>query len=118
MLKYFEAAKVKIVVDCWLLTFDFFMRLTLFVALFSLGYFAFRDLKDTMPNPLSIDVGEKVDSLNGVYVYYNGSVGHVSGRNLVPDGYNPGLKYQCVEFVKRYYYQHLNHKIPDSYRHT
>jgi len=51
-------------------------------------------------------------------VYYNGSVGHVSGRNLVPDGYNPGLKYQCVEFVKRYYYQHLNHKIPDSYRHT
>jgi len=100
------------------LTADFVVRLTLFAALLSLGYFAFRDLKDTMPNPLSIDVGEKVDSLNGVYVYYNGSVGHVSGRNLVPDGYNPGLKYQCVEFVKRYYYQHLNHKIPDSYRHT
>lgn len=94
------------------------MRITLFFALIGLGYFGFRDLKNTMPNPLSLEVGEKVDSLNGVYVYYNGSVGHVAGRNLAPDGYNLGLKYQCVEFVKRYYYQHLNHKMPDSYGHA
>lgn len=31
--------------------------------------------------------------------------------------YNIGLKYQCVKFVKRYYYEHLNHKMPDSYGH-
>ncbi len=49
------------------------------------------------------EVGDKVDSLNGVYVYYNSNVGNVSGRNLASDGYNLGLKYQCVEFVKRYY---------------
>lgn len=63
-------------------------------------------------------IGDKVDSLNGVYVYYNGSVGHVDGRNLAPDGYNLGLKYQCVEFVKRYYYEHYAHKMPDSYGHA
>ncbi len=65
----------------------------------------------------SYEVGEKIDSLNGVYVYYNGSVGNVSGRNT-ESGYNLGLKYQCVEFVKRYYYQHLNHKMPNSYGHA
>jgi len=25
------------------------------------------------------------------------------------------MKYQCVEFVKRYYYQRLHHKMPDTY---
>jgi len=63
-------------------------------------------------------VGQQVDSLNGVYVYYNGGVDNVSGRNTTADGYNLGLKYQCVEFVKRYYYEHLNHKMPDSYGHA
>jgi surface antigen len=59
--------------------------------------------------------GTRIDSLNGVSVYYNGSVGNIKGRNKTADGYNLGLKYQCVEFVKRYYYEHLNHKMPDSY---
>ncbi|MDW5290896.1 hypothetical protein [Formosa sp. PL04] len=45
-------------------------------------------------------------------------MGHVSGRNTTPDGYNLGLKYQCVEFVKGYYYEHYNHKMPDSYGHA
>lgn len=63
------------------------------------------------------DVGQEVDNLNGVAVYYNGNVGNVIGRNTV-NGYNLGLKYQCVEFVKRYYYEHLNHQMPDSYGHA
>ena len=66
----------------------------------------------------SRQVGDKVDSLHSVYVYYNGSVANVTGRNTAPDGYNLGLKYQCVEFVKRYYYQHLKHRMPDSYGHA
>lgn len=69
-------------------------------------------------NARSLKVGEKVDSLNGVFVYYNNNVGNVSGRNTTADGYNLGLKYQCVEFVKRYYYEHLDHKMPDSYGHA
>ena len=64
------------------------------------------------------NVGDRMDSLNGVYVYYNDNVKNVSGRNTAPDGYNLGLKYQCVEFVKRYYYEHFNHKMPNSYGHA
>lgn len=60
-------------------------------------------------------VGAQIDQLNGVAVYYNGGVGHCDGRNLAPDGYNIGIRHQCVEFVKRYYYEHLHHEMPDSY---
>ncbi|MGB3606158.1 CHAP domain-containing protein [Psychroserpens sp.] len=68
-------------------------------------------------NP-NYEVGQKVDSLNGIFIYYNGGVDNVVGRELTEDGYNLGLKYQCVEFVKRYYYEALNHKMPDSYGHA
>lgn len=68
-------------------------------------------------NP-NYEVGQKIDELNGVNIYYNGGVGNVNGRLLTEDGYNLGLKYQCVEFVKRYYYEHLNHKMPDTYGHA
>lgn len=60
-------------------------------------------------------IGQMIDSLNGVYVYHNVRVSHSEGRNTSKDGYNIGLKYQCVEFVKRYYYEYYHHKMPDSY---
>lgn len=60
-------------------------------------------------------IGEAVDSLNGVYVYYNGLTDNVLERHRTKDGYNLGLKYQCVEFVKRYYYLRFGHKMPDSF---
>lgn len=63
-------------------------------------------------------VGQTVDSLNGVPVYFNGGVDNVLDRSITKDGYNLGLKYQCVEFVKRYYYEYLHHKMPDSYGHA
>jgi len=65
-----------------------------------------------------LKVGQVIDSLNGVSVYYNGGVDNTNGRNLSSDNYNIGIKYQCVEFVKRYYFEHLNHKMPDSYGHA
>ncbi len=64
------------------------------------------------------EVGQTLDSLNHVVVYYNGGVDNNSGRNSSKDNYNIGIKYQCVEFVKRYYYEHLNHKMPDAYGHA
>ncbi|MFN7913154.1 MAG: CHAP domain-containing protein [Bacteroidota bacterium] len=64
------------------------------------------------------EVGQHLDSLNNVVVYYNGGVDNSSGRNTSSDNYNIGIKYQCVEFVKRYYYEHLNHKMPDAYGHA
>lgn len=57
--------------------------------------------------------GERIDSLNGIVVHYNGWT-----RNVTSDNYNLGFKYQCVEFVKRYYYLHYNHKMPNSYGHA
>ncbi|WP_298895719.1 CHAP domain-containing protein [uncultured Psychroserpens sp.] len=79
-----------------------------------IGFFASKKI-NLNPN---YDVGQKIDSLNGVVVYFNGGVGNVDGRELTKDGYNLGLKYQCVEFVKRYYFEKLNHKMPDSYGHA
>jgi hypothetical protein len=63
-------------------------------------------------------IGQPIDSLNGVIVYYNGCISNVSCRNISPDGYNLGKKHQWVEFVKRYYYEHLNHRMPNSWGHA
>ena len=83
-------------------------------ALFFLGY---RYAKKVNPNG-AYQIGQPLDSLDGVKVYYNGGVDHVLERNVAEGGYNLGLKYQCVEFVKRYYYEHYQHKMPDSYGHA
>lgn len=63
-------------------------------------------------------VGKQIDGYNNVKVYYNGYIWNVSERNQTKEGYNIGLKYQCVEFVKRYYFEHLNHKMPNSFGHA
>ena len=63
-------------------------------------------------------VGDQLDELNGVAIYYNGGINTVQGRNLSPDGYNLGLRYQCVEFVKRYYFERHGHRMPDTYGHA
>jgi len=62
--------------------------------------------------------GQKIDNYKGVDVFYNGVARNVFGRNVAPDGYNLGLKYQCVEFAKRFYYEAYGHKMPDSYGHA
>jgi len=91
--------------------------LYLLIGLFILGFVGLWAFKKFNFNT-DFQVGQQIDSLNGVCVYYNGGVGNVTGRNTTTDGYNLGLKYQCVEFVKRYYYEHLQHKMPDSYGHA
>ena len=84
------------------------------VLLLTTAYFVRYYIKNKNPNPKYF-VGQKLDSLNGVYVYFNGRVGHTGKRNLSEDGYNIGLEFQCVEFVKRYYYQYYHHKMPDAF---
>jgi surface antigen len=79
-----------------------------------IGFVSFLLLRKVNPNP-KYEIGQVLDSLNGVKVYYNGGVGHTGKRNTTADGYNIGLTYQCVEFVKRYYYEYYHHKMPDSY---
>ncbi|APY08846.1 CHAP domain-containing protein [Winogradskyella sp. J14-2] len=74
-------------------------------------------IESTNPNP-KYSIGEEIDNLNGTSVYYNGKIDNVNGRAISEDGYNLGLKFQCVEFVKRYYYEQLHHKMPESYGHA
>jgi surface antigen len=74
--------------------------------------------KVKMSSSTSSEIGTELDRFNNVAIYYNGSIGNVSNRNVTADGYNLGLKYQCVEFVKRYYYEVYQHKMPNSYGHA
>lgn len=67
---------------------------------------------------IGVEAGRPVDSFNGVVVYANGGVNQSHGRNTSFDGYNIGIRYQCVEFIKRYYYQRFGHKMPDPYGHA
>ena len=82
-----------------------------------LGYTGIKVVKKINLNS-HYKIGQALDSLNEVKVYYNGGVDHISGRNVTKDNYNLGLKYQCVEFVKRYYYEYYKHKMPDAYGHA
>lgn len=83
----------------------------------ALGLFSKRN-KIKISAPPSSEIGTELDRFNNVAIYYNGSIGNVSKRNVTADGYNLGLKYQCVEFVKRYYYEVYQHKMPNSYGHA
>jgi hypothetical protein len=89
----------------------------LLISLFIIGFAGLRIYQVRLLKT-TFSIGQPIDSLNGVYVYFNGDISHDSGRNLSPDGYNLGKKYQCVEFVKRYYYVFFHHKMPDSYGHA
>ncbi|MBW1656877.1 CHAP domain-containing protein [Flavobacterium quisquiliarum] len=89
----------------------------LIVSILVLGYAGLKVVKKINLNS-DYKIGQALDSLNGVKVYYNGGVDHIAGRNVTKDNYNLGLKYQCVEFVKRYYYEHYKHKMPDAYGHA
>ncbi len=64
------------------------------------------------------NIGDIIDELNGIPVYFNGDIENVFGRNVGTNGYNLGLRYQCVEFVKRYYFDFYDHVMPYSYGHA
>ena len=77
-----------------------------------------REMRSACKDSWQPQVGEIIDRFNNIEVYYNGNSDNVLGRNLTHDGYNLGLQYQCVEYVKRYYYYVYNHKMPNSYGHA
>jgi CHAP domain len=65
------------------------------------------------------EIGSKIDSFHNVPIYYNGeNFKRAIGRSLTEDGYNLGLKFQCVEFIKRYYYKVHGHKMPNAFGHA
>ena len=58
--------------------------------------------------------GTMVGSFNGVPAYSNGSPDFVSDQYNTDAGINTGMKWQCVEYVNRYYYiiYSMNIRIP------
>jgi surface antigen len=61
-------------------------------------------------------IGKAIDSYKNIKVYYNGrDYTKAYGKNYSKDGYYYGQKWQCVEYVKRFYYQAKAHKMPDVY---
>jgi surface antigen len=49
----------------------------------------------------------------------NGSLGFEShGKHYAEDGYYYGHKWQCVEFIKRYYHDTHDHKMPNVWGHA
>ncbi|MBK9506534.1 MAG: CHAP domain-containing protein [Bacteroidetes bacterium] len=58
--------------------------------------------------------GMPIDSLNSIPVYYNGDIHHVGKEITAANGYVLGVEWQCVEFVKRYYFIRFNHIMPNS----
>lgn len=63
--------------------------------------------------------GVMVDSYKGVAIYDNGPLAFKShGRHYSASGYYWGQKWQCVEFVKRFYDQAKGHQMPDVWGHA
>lgn len=56
------------------------------------------------PAIAGVAYGTQVGSYAGIPAYSNGTVAYNSGTNNYIDGNYIGLKWQCVEYVRRYYY--------------
>jgi hypothetical protein len=64
-------------------------------------------------------IGQVLDSYRGIPVYDNGPVlARSHGRHFHPNGVYFGKKWQCVEYVKRFYYLALDHVMPDGMGHA
>ena len=64
-------------------------------------------------------VGKVLDSYRGIVVYDNGLLYFRSyGKHYGQNGYYYGQKWQCVEFIKRFFYDAKGHKMPDVMGHA
>jgi len=75
--------------------------------------------KEKLTRQDQVPAGTQIDEYNGIPVYSNGT-NYVQdhGLNFSENGYYFGYKWQCVEFVKRYYYTVLDHEMPDGAGHA
>lgn len=63
--------------------------------------------------------GKIVDTHRGVDVYASGRGAYYSsGKSFSDDRYYYGQKWQCVEFIKRFYHVALSHKMPNVWGHA
>ncbi len=60
-----------------------------------------------------------IDTYRGVAIYDNGpNFVKSHGRHFDWSGYYYGQKWQCVEFIKRFYFQALHHRMPEVMGHA
>jgi len=63
--------------------------------------------------------GDVLDSWRKVEVVHNGKPYWKSqGRHFAESGYYYGKKWQCVEYIKRFFYDALGHEMPDVMGHA
>jgi surface antigen len=68
---------------------------------------------------LSQSIGNILDEHLGVPVYENGFMFQKShGKSFAADGYYYGQKWQCIEYVKRFYREALKHEMPNVWGHA
>jgi surface antigen len=60
--------------------------------------------------------GTVLGDFNGVTVYSNGSASTVSNQSHYLDGKYMGMKWQCVEYIRRYYYRKFGINLGDKHR--
>lgn len=66
-----------------------------------------------------LTVGTELDSYKGVPVYSNGiNPGSNHGPHSSETGYYYGQKWQCVEFIKRFYKIEKGHSMPNPWGHA
>ncbi len=65
-------------------------------------------------------IGAETLTYRGVPIHENGTdTDHSHGKHFSPDeAYYYGQKWQCVEYVKRFYDQALNHRMPHVWGHA
>lgn len=64
-------------------------------------------------------LGKVLDTYRGVPVYDNGILFFRSySKHYAQDGYYYGQKWQCVEFIKRFFHEAKHHKMPDVMGHA
>jgi surface antigen len=65
------------------------------------------------------NVGVVIDRYKGVAIYDNGPlIAKSHGKHYSASGYYWGQRWQCVEFVKRFYDQAKGHQMPDVWGHA
>lgn len=61
-------------------------------------------------------IGKVMDSYKGVKVYYNGkNYAESHGKNYSNNGYYYGYKWQCVEYIKRFFYDVKGLSMPNGF---
>lgn len=116
-----------------------FLLVILLCSLLFVVYFVtqnnFFTISDVSSKDFVIDVAEKENSASILYIkncgdslgvfnkvaaFYNDgfSTCDNSGRHKNQDGYVYGKKWQCVEYVRRYYKDALNHEMPEYWGHA